>query len=266
MKQFQKIQWLALALILILGIVGCESLAPDSNVGPTAPVDVSPDPANLANFWVGRGQNKLGVYTSETVLQVEAPAGSFLLKYVTLSGIYYVVFSSEEGVFLAIGLLDGDDLLDVSLWEVPISDTATPDPTSPSPGEGVLIYYWPGSTGVTWEGVVVFGEINWSAEIIIIKDGEIVENPDFVIVGLEQVEPRTFTLTTEVQGAGGFIWPDYLTRIPEGASRSIKFRPYPTTDVLVNGVSVMPIQQLGNGDGHLVIHDIREDIHVIGIW
>ena len=48
MKQFQKIQWIAFALILILGLVGCESLAPDGRVGPTAPVDVSPDPANLA--------------------------------------------------------------------------------------------------------------------------------------------------------------------------------------------------------------------------
>jgi hypothetical protein len=265
MKHFQRIQWGVLVLILVLSVVGCEEFAQKHTVGPTVPTGLSPNPMQLANCWVGRGQNKFGVYTEPGLLQVQAPAGVFLLMYRTNLGAFYFVFSSTDGAFLAIGLLEGDELHEVTLQEGTIPDGTTPEFES----EGVNIFCWPGSTtAVSWENVFVIKPA--TVLIVLIRDGEIVtDNLDIVILDIPKVEgpPQKFSISTEVEGTGD-VWPSSLEGVPRGASRSFKFRPGANlVDVTLNGVSVIDaVQFLGNGDGHLVIHDIKEDIHIVATF
>lgn len=264
MKHFQKIQWIALALIVILGVVGCEMLAPDSNVGPTAPVEVLSNPAHLANFWVGRGQNKLGVYKGEELLQIQAPEGEYLLMYTTNLGTFYVVFKAgPEGAFLAIGLQPGDEVQQVILQKGTIPDDAPPLPES---REGVYIYFWPGNPTVTsWE--VIFTADPSVALIFLIIDGKI--NTDSGVIEILPVtqEPE-IPVQINITGPGTVIPPGPIILRPKNSSLSLKFRAdsgnfNDIVDVQLNGISVIAqVQDLGNGDGHLVIHNITEAIMV----
>ena len=88
----------------------------------------------------------------------------------------------------------------------------------------------------------------------------------------EDSETKKFNVTTSVEGSGGSIKPFGTKLAPKGASISIKIQPDSgnfddIADVTVNGVSVKSfLQELGNGDGHLVIHDVTEDLEVVATF
>jgi hypothetical protein len=251
MKQFQKIQWVAYVLILIMGIVGCESLAPDSNVGPTAPVDVSPDPAHLANLWVGRGQDKFEIMQEGTgAFTVNVPAGSYLLTYWTDLGEFHIVFKTVSATTLTIGLQPGDNVYHVTVQQGTIT---VPDDQALVIQGDVLIFAWPPNLEVTWDAVIG----NLTGLIVLLQDG-----------GIPGAEGGKCTITTQVVGSGTIKPAGPITK-PCGSSHSFKFKPGPPalTNVTIDGTSVIDqIQILGNGDGHLVIHDIQGDIILTGYW
>jgi hypothetical protein len=88
----------------------------------------------------------------------------------------------------------------------------------------------------------------------------------------EDSASEKFDVTTSVEGSGGSIKPFGTKQVPKGASISIKIQPDSgnfddIADVTVNGVSVKSsLQELGNGDGHLVIHDVTEDLEVVATF
>ena len=88
----------------------------------------------------------------------------------------------------------------------------------------------------------------------------------------EDLETEKFNVTTSVEGSGGNIKPFGTKLVPKGASISIKIQPDSgnfddIADVTVNGVSVKSsLQELGNGDGHLLIHDVTEDLEVVATF
>jgi hypothetical protein len=258
MKQFQKIQWVACVLILILGIIGCESLAPDGRVGPTAPVDVSPDPADMANLWVGRGQDKYEI-TQDGIgaFTVNVPAGSYLLTYWTDLGEFHIVFKSETPVVIVIGLQPGDNVYDVAVQQGLIT---VPEDQALVVQGNVFIFTWPAHPEVPYDAVIE----NLGAIIVLLQGGA---TPG---------ETEGGKCTIETVALGGEIKPSGPITKPRGSSHSFKFRPGkegspPLTDVLIDKTSVIrQVQTLGNGDGHLVIHDIcsegEDRIVLTGIW
>jgi hypothetical protein len=265
MRYYQKIQWLVVVFILLVGLFGCDS----GDGGLTAPA-VSTGSASPANFWVGRGGDKLGIYSEDEALQVQVPAGAYVLEYTTTLGAFYIVFSSEDGAFLAIGLLPDDRLVDVNLYEVTLNPDAVPDPDYSK--DGVLVFYWPGSSvELTLEGVCT---LKPETLIVIMKDGVLVLTGDVVIVELPKVEPTKFyTIETWVNDETlGVIDPEGPMERPAGSSKSFKIRrkdgnPFryqaadPQDTVYLNGVDVTDqVQILGSGEGHLVIHGIDMDI------
>jgi hypothetical protein len=259
-----------------VGLVGCDS----GDGGLTAPA--STGSASPANFWVSSGGDKLGVYSGEDFLQIQVPAGAFMLEYITDLGIFQIVFSSEDGAFLAIGLLPGDKLHNVNLYEGTVPEGVTPDQTCSVPG--VSIFYWPGSTTVlSWGNVFVINPL--VAVIVIMQNGVLVLSGDFEIIELpEPVEPKEyFTIETWVNDETlGYITPEGPIERPAGSSKSFQIhhktrdlnlgdplQQYPPPDghtedfVFVNKVNMNDyVQMLGNGDGHLVIHGIDMDIEI----
>ncbi len=254
-RLYQKIQWVAFILILMMGTVGCEMLGSNS-VSPTAPTDVSPGPAQLANFWVGRGQDKFDITLEGTgAFTVNVLAGSYLLEYVTDLGTFYIVFKADTSVSLTIGLQPGDNVSEVTVQQGTITVS---DDQALATQEQVLIFAWPADP-VLWGFVF---DVDLSVELIILLEGGGI--PGWT----ETAEEGKCTITTQVVG-GGTIKPAGPITKPCGSSHSFKFKPGPPalTDVTVNGVSVIDqVQILGNGDGHLVIHKIDGDILLTGIW
>ena len=248
MRQPQRLYWTLGLVILILGLVGCE-LIDSGNVGPTDPADMT----QLSNFWVGRGQDKLGVYQEKGFVQVSVPAGSYLLTYTTDLGTFFIVFSSEEGALLALGLQEGDTLRSITLQQGTIPDTVTPTQTQ----EGVSIYYWPGDDTEEVDLVAFLAEIFTSdpdvEEIILVEEGE-VTGPEY--------EPKR-TITVNVTGSGTVTPSGTFTR-PKGSSQMFIFETYANLiDVKINEQSVMPaVEELGNGNGHLVVHSIDTDLTI----
>lgn len=268
MRYYQKIQWLAVVFMLLVGLVGCDS----GDGGLTAPANVPTGSASPANFWVGRGGDKLQVYQEPGELQITVPEGAFMLTYVTHLGTFQIVFYSEEGAFFAIGLLEGDEFVDVFLQEGEIPDTAVPDPEYSN--EGVDVYCAPASsTPVPWYETFVFTPT--TVLIMIMDDGVFVtDNPFMVIIVLlvpiveNTGEGARFTIFTSVNDDTlGYITPEGPLQRPGCSSQSFHIH-HNTRDfdplqdiVMANGIDITPwVQILGSGDGHLVIYDIREDI------
>ena len=263
MRYYQRVQWLAVVFILLVGLVGCDS----GDGGLTAPANVPAGSASPANFWVGRGGDKLQIYQGGSGFQITVPEGAYLLTYVTHFGVFNIVFSSEEGAFFAVGLLEGDELTDLYLQEGDIPEEAVPVEEK----EGVKVYCRP---GVTAGGGLPSVFTGWGPIIIIIQGGVVVpDNPFMVIIVLtdpivENTGPgKNYTIWTYAEG--GSITPKGPLEVPGNSSRSFKFIPNTlpfdkTTDqVYVNGVNVTPqVQVLGNGQGHLVIHKIHEHIYI----
>lgn len=262
MKHFQKIQWVALALLVILGVIGCEMLAPDHSVGPTAPVDVSPDPAHLANFWIGRGQNKLMVYQGEGLFQVGTPAGTYRLTYsIKFGGTFHIVFIAPEGgAVLTIGLLPGDVIWSVSLQQGEIPEGA-PGPVVEY--DGIKVFLTPSvPSEVTLNQVFISIDV---AIIWVIVEGKPVDDGSITVLGSLE---RKHEVTTSV-GGNCYFTPPIYQGVPDGASRSFKITPYANIiQVEILGgtppsVILLPaqIQQTG-GDGHIVLHNITNDMEL----
>jgi hypothetical protein len=278
MKSYQKLQWLVVVLSLLIGLVGCDS----GDGGLTTPANItvgSAGDASPANFWVGRGGNKFGIYKQDNSFQIQAPEGTYLLAYtIQGGGIFHIVFSAgEDGAFLAVGLLPGHMLADVTLYEGEIPGGVEPEIEK----QGVKVYCFPGSTvNVTWQTVFKFSPV--MVIIVLVADGEIVVgDPD-----IESLEPVRCTKTIETNVIGqtlvGTVNPPE-EEAPCGSSRSFKIKVYDPAgfvpdpdgtaggtvkDVSLNGVSVLnQVQVLGNGEGHLVIHNIQEDIKMlVELW
>jgi hypothetical protein len=277
MRSYQKIQWLVVVLSLLIGLVGCDS----GDGGLTTPSNVTAgnvtfgSNASPANFWVGRGANKLGIFKADSVFQVQAPEGTYLIEYTLKGGgSFFIVFTAgEDGAFLAVGLLPGDELDDVFVYEGDLID----DDVEPEfENEGVSVYCWPGSTTttLTWNQVFVINPT--ITVIILVLDGEICDDGELEIEELEQVK-CTYTITTAVNDQTlGSIDPEGPIDRPCGSSKSFKihvnnalgFVPGVTVSdvtLIIDGVAISVLNQvqiLGNGDGHLVIHKIDMNIAI----
>lgn len=266
MRSHQKVQWLVVVLSLLIGLVGCDN----GDGGLTTPADVSVGDASPANFWVGRGSDKFGIYKQDNMFQIQAPEGAYLLTYtIQGGGAFHIVFSAgEKGAFLAVGLLPGHVLADVTLFEGEIPEGVKPEIEK----QDVNVYCFPGSkTNLTWETVFKFSPV--MVIIVLVADGEIVVGDLDLDIDIEPMEPVkcTKTIKTRVFDGtfSGYVNPPEMVA-PCGSSRSFKiiiddpagFVPGTTVeDVKLNGVSVLnQVQILGNGQGHLVIHHIRENI------
>ncbi|MBD3307915.1 hypothetical protein GF339_15900 [candidate division KSB3 bacterium] len=79
-------------------------------------------------------------------------------------------------------------------------------------------------------------------------------------------------VTISVDGSGGTVKPSGTKLVPDGASISIKIKPdsgnfADIANVTINGEPFMDyVQELGNGDGHLVIHGVDQDLDVIATF
>lgn len=284
MKYFQRVQWVGFIIILMLGVIGCEMFGGSSLTTPVGSTGVAPGREMLANFWVGRGQNKYEVSSEDQELQIGTPEGSYLLEYSikvpSADGTFdiqtfAIVFKAgEEGALLAIGLKPGDDIWEVQLIPGDISAGVTPVMEQ----NGVAVFLWPDDeSSFSVEDVFEEPAPEDFVLIILIAEGVIAplyinnddSDSDIQIDIIEEDESSDgggkFSITTKVSG-GGSISPSSVDGVPYGSSRSFKIRANSRKfedilDVTVNGTSVIgQVQKLGNGDGHLVIHDITEDL------
>lgn len=269
MRSFQKIQWM-FVVVLLIGLVGCNSgdgglTTPTTVTGSDAGPTLTIGSASPANFSVGRGQNKLGVYVPEKRdgFQVQVPEGAFMIEYsVKGGGTYFIVVTAEEeGAVLGIGLLEGFIIDDVLVYEGNIAPTA-PDPEIAK--EGVKIYVWPGSETYaqqTWTGVFVMNPS--IVVIILVLDGEIEEGQE-----IEEIKCINTIRTYVNDPTKGKITPAGPLERPCNSSASFTIEPASGNfgdikDVLLNGISVKAqVQELGNGNGHLVIHKIDMNIEM----
>lgn len=290
MKHFQKVQWAVFIIILMMGVVGCEMFGDSDLTSPVSSTAVAPSTDMLANFWIGRGHNKFEVASENEVLQVGTPEGDYLLKYsvkmptedggFVIQEFAIVFKAGEDGVFLTIGLKPGDEIWNVQLVPGEIPAEAIPVIEK----DGIAIFLWPGDeSSFTVEDVFEEPEGEEFKIIILIVEGEIdpvvVNNEGLEIeieievevqneLNLEQRGKHTITTAVIFDTVGGTISPERIDGVPYGASRSFKIHPNSglfddILDVTINGVSVIgAVKELGNGDGHLVIHDITEDLGI----
>lgn len=286
MKHFQKFQWLGFILLLMAVVVGCEMFGDSDLSSPVGSTEIAPNTGMLANFWVGRGQNKFEVFSGNEVVQVGTPEGDYLLKYSvkipTKDGgfeiqEFSIVFTAEEGgASLVIGLKPGDEIWEVQLIPGDVPEGATPVIEK----EGVAIFLWPEDESSFSLDDFEMPEDEDLILIILIADGliapvivdddgiEININIEIVINGELQVAKYTITTNVIPGTVGGTITPEELEGVPFGSSRSFKIHPNSgifddIEDVTVNGESVIAyVQDLGNGDGHLVIHGISENLEI----
>lgn len=290
MRYFQKMQWVGFIVVLMLGVIGCEMFGDSDLSTPSSSTGLSPNSDRLANFWVNRGQNKFEVTTGNEVIQVGTPTGAYLLQYSVKMPLadggfeiqeFSIVFKTgENGALLTIGLKPGDEIWGLQLIPGEISENIQPVQTT----EEVAIFIWPGDeSSLTVDDVFEMPENDADIRIIIliaegviapiVVNGEGLELNIQIQIEIDSELPITkYTITTNVIPGtiGGTITPEKEEGVPFGSSRSFKIRPNSRvfTDILdmtIEGksgkVSVLDyVQELGNGDGHLVIHDITENL------
>jgi hypothetical protein len=167
MKRFQKIQWVAFGLILILGVVGCELFDHENSSGPTAPpTDLSANPQQAMNFSEG---SKFGVFKAFGQFGVQVLKGMYLLTYTTKIGTFDIVFSASDTAVLPIGLQPGDEVIDASLQIGTVSDTA---PVVQQSGS-ITIFAMPGSSvSVVVSNIFVVNPV--VSTIILVQGGQVV--------------------------------------------------------------------------------------------
>lgn len=275
MKQFQRVQWLVLLVVVALVATSCQ-FGDRSRHNVTSPIT---DPVDAANLWVGRGDGRLTIAPTTKLLQFRTPAGTYLLQYqaktenedgtFSISGTFAMVFTAgADGAMITIGLLPGAEL-----WSVSLQPGAIPDGVTPVMEDGdVLVYLTPAmSTTVAWEGVFT---IDFDIELIVIMaDGELNEELEDIEIVEVATPPlpevvKLWTIYTNVNDDTlGTITPA-LEQAPDGSSRSFKIHPVSGVfadidQVMVNGTDVTAqVQKLGNGDGHLVLHNITSDVFI----
>jgi len=123
MKKLQKLYGMAAALVIVLGIVGCNLL--DNDVErPTSPTssfreERPTEAGQIANFYVGAGMTDFyGVYIGKNAFTVNIPkSGMFLLTYYTKAGFRLTSQSLEnlriaglpEDILAGLTRLEGQD-------------------------------------------------------------------------------------------------------------------------------------------------------------
>ncbi|MBD3308894.1 hypothetical protein GF339_20945, partial [candidate division KSB3 bacterium] len=264
--KFRTMQWIALVLVLLMGMAGCSFFDQHDSSSPTAPVGSA---TQLANFWVGRGQDKYEVNVGDDELHVGVPAGAYLLTYTTENGTFYIVFEAEESVMLVIGIPGDDEVLEAYIQAGTIDLEGLGEEIEPIEGDRYIVYALPDETLDLPDWFEVFEEGENFLIIELIVDGEIVLEEDEGEDGEgEEGEENGLKheVTISVDGSGGTVKPSGTKLVPDGASISIKIQPdsgnfADIANVTINGEPFMDyVQELGNGDGHLVIHGVDQDL------
>lgn len=257
-----------IALLLVMfAVSGCMLFDSKHQNTPVSPVG---DATQMQNFWVGRGQDKYEVSSSGEQLEVSVPQGSYILEYTTTYGTFYIVFKALFSVTLFIGLESGDVAQDVYLYTGEISDDVEPIQENDLykvyelPAEEEASDWYSSFTGemdviVLMAGGMVFVE-DEQGEDVSDDDGE-----DVAVSG-------KWTVTSVAEGAGTIT--PATKMVPNGASISLKIRPDSRNFADILNVTITQktsgaesdvtayVQQLGNGDGHLVIHGVDDDLEV----
>ncbi|GAK49695.1 hypothetical protein U14_00918 [Candidatus Moduliflexus flocculans] len=255
-----------IALLLVMfAISGCMLFDSTRQNTPVSPVG---DATQMQNFWVGRGQDKYEVSSSGEQLEVSVPQGSYILEYTTTYGTFYIVFKALFSVTLFIGLESGDVAQDVYLYTGEISDDVEPIQEN----DLYKVYELPAEEEASdW-----YNSFTGEMDVIVLMTGGMIfleedegedagENDDAVVGG-------KWTVTAIADGAGT-IKPE-TKMVPNGASISLKIRPNSRNFADILNVTITQVtsgvktdvtsyvQQLGNGDGHLVIHGVDDDLEV----
>jgi hypothetical protein len=116
MLKIKKLYWLAIPMVLVIGIIGCNLFDRDQ-VSPTGPGD-------LANFGVYASSGGYSVATGTGYLAVNVPGGTHAIFYRTNSGPYYIVLTVSSPSLIMIGLNTGDTLIDASVASVSLVSPA----------------------------------------------------------------------------------------------------------------------------------------------
>jgi hypothetical protein len=134
-QQYQRLLWVAMGLIVLIGIIGCQS--DESSI--TGPVN----PTQLMNFYatdaIGYDYDVYYYTENRYEFEFDVPAGDRLVEYETNLGIFTLVLRANKPATIYIGLQPGDILLAMSDW-----------PGQIIPGSRILvtsgpveIYSWP---------------------------------------------------------------------------------------------------------------------------
>lgn len=254
-------------VLATLAVTGCMLFDDQQQTTPVSPVG---EATQLQNFWVGRGQDKYFVTADGEQLEVSVPQGSYILEYTTSYGSFYIVFKAISSVTLFVGLQPGDVVQNVFLYLGEISDDVVPIQEN---GD-YKVYELPGEENVSdW-----YDHFTGDIDVIILMvdgvviieddaDGEIDGEDDGEDDGDDAAADGKWEVTATASG-GGSITPASKI-VPNGASISLKIKPDSRNfedilSVTVNGEDVLPyVQELGNGDGHLVIHGVDADLEVV---
>jgi len=256
-----------IALLLVaLAVTGCTLFDNNQHNTPVSPIG---DATQMQNFWVGRGQEKFEVAAVGEELQVSVPEGSYILEYTSTYGTFYIVFKALFSVTLFIGLESGDVVQNVYLYTGEISDDVVPIQEN----EFYKVYELPGEEEASDWYDSFTGEMD---VIVLMAGGEVFleeeEGEDDGEDGDDAVVGGKWTVTAIADGAGT-IKPE-TKMVPNGASVSLKIRPDSRNFADILSVKITQVtsgvetdvtsyvQQLGNGDGHLVIHGVDDDLDV----
>lgn len=271
MRRMTSIHVGIVVVLAAFAITGCMLFDDQQQATPVSPVG---DATQLQNFWVGRGQDKYSVTTGGEQLEVSVPQGSYILEYTTSYGSFYIVFKAISSVTLFVGLQPGDVVQNVFLYLGEISDDVVPIQENgiykvyELPGEETASDWYDYFTGemdviiLMVDGVVII-EDDTDGEYDDGEDGE----DDGEDVGDDDAADGKWDVTATAVGAGSITPVSKI--VPNGASISLKIKPDSRNfedilSVTVNGENVMPyVQELGNGDGHLVIHGVDADLEVV---
>lgn len=111
----------SVVFLLLVILSGCRDIR--ERFSPTEPGDLAP----YANFYAGETSNQgFGVYKGHEYFFIQVPAGEYLLRYVTQTGQYYMVFRADKNAQLRIGLASGGDVSTATLYPGRITNTSNP--------------------------------------------------------------------------------------------------------------------------------------------
>jgi hypothetical protein len=167
-QQYQRLLWVAMGLIVLIGIIGCH--AEESSI--TGPVN----PTQLMNFYASEavGYDYDVYYYTEGVpeFELDIPAGDWLYEYVTDLGSFIIVLRAHRPATLYIGLHEGDT----------VRTSYYPWPGQIIPGSRVLltsgpveVYSWPPEP-ICWECVFIPDEA--ASSTIKDKKNQMEEEPE----------------------------------------------------------------------------------------
>ena len=104
---WQNYRWLVFVLVLVVGIIGCQSENRQKEL-----ILIPTSPVQLTNFWAAddaRGDYESFYYAEgDTVFELDVPAGDWALGYETDSGFWTIVFRARRAATLHIGVHAGE--------------------------------------------------------------------------------------------------------------------------------------------------------------